>query len=57
VWKSKEYMISYLTSPTHLKAMKNFSKVGSGKVYGYEASSIPSWEDAFTKWDKNGHMY
>jgi hypothetical protein len=50
-------MLAFLTSPSHLKAMKFFSKIGSGKVYGYEANSIPSWEDAFTKWDKNGRMY
>jgi hypothetical protein len=57
VWKSKKHMLAFLTSPSHLKAMKFFSKIGSGKVYGYEANSIPSWEDALTKWDKNGHIY
>ena len=41
----------------NLKAMKNLSKIGEGKVYGYEAGRIPSWEDAFTEWDKNGHIY
>ncbi|MDC0550853.1 hypothetical protein OAO40_02810 [Amylibacter sp.] len=50
-------MMSYLTSPTHLKAMKNFSKIGSEKVYGYEANSIPSWEKALAKWDKHGHIH
>ena len=57
VWKSKEHMMSYLTSPAHLKAMKNFSKIGSGKVYGYEAKSIPSWEKALFKWDNNGLIH
>ncbi|MBT4386063.1 MAG: hypothetical protein HOD27_04395, partial [Betaproteobacteria bacterium] len=57
VWKSKEHMLGYLTSPPHLKAMENLSKIGEGKVYGYEASHIPSWEDAFTEWDKNGRIY
>ena len=57
VWKSKENMLGYLTSPSHLKAMKSFSKIGDGKVYGYEANSIPSWEDALTEWDKNGRMH
>jgi hypothetical protein len=57
VWQSKEHMLAYLSSPSHLKAMKFSSKIGSGKVYGYEANSIPSWEDAFTNWDKNGRMY
>ena len=57
VWKSKEHMMSYLKSRAHLKAMKNFTKIGSGKVYGYEANIIPNWEDAFTKWSENGRMY
>ena len=57
VWESKKHMLVYLTSPPHLKAMKFFKTIGSGKVYGYEANSIPSWEDAFTKWDKNGRMH
>ena len=42
VWKSKEHMLNYLTSSTHLRDMKNISKIGDGKVYGYEANSIPS---------------
>jgi hypothetical protein len=37
--------------------MKNLPKIGEGKVYGYEAGRIPSWEDAFTEWDKNGRIY
>ena len=57
VWKSKEHMLGYLTSPSHLKAMKNLSKIGSGKVYGYETNIIPSWEDAFTELDNNGRIH
>jgi hypothetical protein len=57
VWKSKKYMLGYLKSPAHLKAMKKISEIGDGKVYGYEADTIPSWEDALTEWDKNGRMH
>ena len=57
VWKSKEHMLDFLTSPAHLKAMKKYSKIGIGKVYGYEANNIPSWEDTFTKWDNNGRIH
>ena len=32
VWKSKEHMLGFLTSPPHLKAMKKYSKIGIGKV-------------------------
>jgi len=57
VWKSKVHMLGYLSSPAHLKAMKNFSNIGSGKVYGYETDTMPSWENALTEWDKNGRMH
>ena len=53
VWKSKEHMLGFLTSPPHLKAMKKYSKIGSGKIYGYEAITIPSWDEALTERDKD----
>jgi hypothetical protein len=57
VWKSKEHILGHLTSSTHLRAMKNLSKIGNGKVYGYEADSIPTWEDSFNEWHKNGRIH
>jgi hypothetical protein len=36
VWESKDKMLAHRTSPAHLRAMNNFSKIGRGKVYGYE---------------------
>ena len=45
-------MLGFLTSPPHLKAMKKYSKIGFGKVYGYEANAIPSWDEALKKWIK-----
>jgi hypothetical protein len=47
-------MLDYKSSPSHSRAMKGISKIGSGKVYGYETDDIPSWEDALSEWDKNG---
>jgi hypothetical protein len=46
-------MLGFLTSPPHLKAMKKYSKIGSGKIYGYEAITIPSWDEALTERDKD----
>ena len=57
VWKSKEHMLVFLTSPSHLKAMKFFSKIGIGKIYAYEANCSPSWENALALWDKNGRVH
>ena len=42
---------------THSRAMKNMSQIGSGKVFGYEAETIPSWEDALTELDRNARVY
>jgi len=42
------------------KTKQNYTvsaKIGSGKVYGYESNSIPSWEKALAKWDKNGLIH
>ena len=56
VWKSKKQMLTYKSSPAHLRAMKNFSKIGSGKVYGYETDAMPSWDDALSEWEINGRV-
>jgi hypothetical protein len=53
----KKDMFDYLILLAHLKAMKSFLKIGDGKVYGYQADSIPRWEYAMTAWDKGGQMH
>ena len=47
-------MLTYKSSSAHLRAMKSFSKIGSGKVYGYETDAMPSWDDALSEWKENG---
>lgn len=56
VWQTKQHMMAYRASPAHTKAMRAMSKIGSGKVFGYEATTIPSWETALSEWDENGRM-
>ena len=46
-WSSREAMLDYLRSKTHLKAMKAFPKIATGKSYGTEAESVPSWDEAY----------
>ena len=50
-------MMVYRSSLAHLRAMKNMSQIGSGKVFGYEAESIPNWEDALTELESNARVY
>ncbi len=32
----------------HLKAMKSFHKIATGRTFGYESETIPSWEEAYS---------
>jgi len=49
--------MKYRTSPVHLKAMKVFSKIAFGKIYGYETNSIPTWSDALKGWNDYSKDY
>ena len=51
VMEIKRTHVGLFNIPTSFKSNKKYSKIGSGKVYGYEAKSIPCWEDVFAKWD------
>jgi hypothetical protein len=50
-------MLAYRSSPAHLNAMKKLSKIGSGKIYGYETNETPSWEDAYYEWCEKAREY
>ncbi|HAG73379.1 MAG TPA: hypothetical protein DCL66_14370 [Gammaproteobacteria bacterium] len=54
VWETKKHMMAYRASPAHVRAMKATSQIGSGKVFGYETDSIPSWNDALIEFDSKG---
>ena len=49
-------MMAYIISPAHFRAMKGISQIGSGKVFGYETGSIPSWDDALVEFDNNARV-
>ena len=53
VWETKKHMMAYRSSPAHLRAMKRMPQIGAGKVYGYETDFIPSWEDAYSEYDRH----
>ena len=46
-WTSRDAMLDYLRSGTHLKAMKAFKQIATGKSFGYESASLPNWNEAF----------
>ena len=57
VGESKTHMVAYRSSTAHLKAMKNPSKIGSGKIHGYETNTMPSWEDAYNEWGEKAREH
>lgn len=56
-WKSKEDMKAYVTSGAHLKAMRAFPKIATGKTFGYLTSSLPSWEEVHHLWLTQANDY
>jgi len=53
VWKTKEKMRLYRSSPVHRKAMREFSSIATGKVLGFESDSIPTWDEALKQFASN----
>lgn len=56
-WESREKMLEFMRSGIHLTAMKSFHKIATGKTYGYEAESTPTWDEAFTLLQEKGKFY
>jgi hypothetical protein len=56
-WESRDHMLAFMRSGIHLKAMKSFHQIATGKTYGYESNDIPSWKVAFQLLQENGKNY
>jgi hypothetical protein len=56
-WESREWIIDFLRSGPHLKAMKSFHKIAIGKTQGYKGECIPSWDEAFALLQKEEKSY
>lgn len=57
VWNSREDMKNYISQGAHLKAMKLFRKIATGKTFGYESTKIPTWEEVHQLWLDKGKEY
>ena len=54
VWKSKEAMQAYLAAGAHLKAMRSFKSIATGKVLSFEAEHAPHWNEVHELWQTKG---
>lgn len=50
-------MKAYIHSGPHLKALKAFRKIATGKTFGFESDRIPTWDEVHDLWIKNGKEY
>lgn len=56
-WESRELMLDFMRSGAHLKAMKAFRSMATGKTYGFEAETVPDWAEAFARLQRDGRAY
>lgn len=56
-WENRDVMLEFMRSGAHLKAMKAFHSIATGKTYGYESDAIPTWEEAFNILESKGKSY
>lgn len=57
VWENKQAMQAFAYHGVHLKAIKAFKKIATGKTYGYEAEVIPNWQEVHNIWQIKGKEY
>lgn len=50
-------MLAFMKNGVHLKAMKYFHSIATGRTYGYESDRIPGWEEAYAMLESNGKNY
>ena len=56
-WKDRKHMKHYVLSGPHRKAMGQFAKIATGATISFESETLPSWEEAVSKWTKEAKHY
>ena len=54
VWDDEQAMRTFLRSGAHLKAMRAFRRIATGKTVGFTAEAAPSWDDVHAIWVTRG---
>ncbi|HBF32417.1 hypothetical protein [Rhizobium sp.] len=50
VWTDEAAMRRYLVAGAHLKAMKAFGSIATGKTMGFESDKVPDWDEVHALW-------
>ena len=53
-WESRAKMLAYLRSVRHARAMRRFAGIATGRVCGFEAETVPSWDEALARYVRDG---
>ncbi len=56
-WESRDDMLNFMRGGTHLKAMQAFHTIATGRTYGYESETVPTWSEAFKLLQEKGKEY
>ena len=56
-WENKAAMQSYIYTGPHKQAIKVFRKIATGKTFGYESNTLPSWDEVHELWNTKGNDY
>lgn len=56
-WSDEDAMRAFLHTGAHLKAIKAFHRIATGRTFGVEMSEVPGWEVVHEIWQKHGRAY
>jgi hypothetical protein len=56
-WESRELMLDFMRSGAHMKAMKQFHNIATGRTFGFESDHVPNHSEAFELLMEKGKDY
>jgi hypothetical protein len=56
-WESRELMLDFMRSGAHMKAMKQFHNIATGRTFGFESDHVPNHLEAFDLLMEKGKDY
>jgi quinol monooxygenase YgiN len=54
VWTDRDAMLAYLASGAHLRAMRLFRRIATGRTYGFTTRDVPPWSQVPAIWAEKG---